>query len=366
MTAWSHSSHKIATGSLEELPADFKHGIELSLGQLIDTRHQPIINWLAPNSRVKTNRVGGFRSKFKGRGMDFDEVRLYQIGDDIRNIDWKVTARTGDAHTKLFKEERERPVFVVLDQMPSMFFGTAKVFKSLLASKIAAQLMWNTLAEGDRFGALSFSLDSHMEMKPSSNRRNCMRLLNRIVEEYQANLNRYFNESLTDDQADEVDREFNNRQMAETLKRLKHLAKPGTMIHIISDFNQFDEECQRQLSKLSQHTNIHCIHVEDPIEVELPPPGLYGISDGFNNGYLNTQQKGLRTKYQQAFIDKISLVKNFALGHRGVFTRIDTNYEQKSQGHMLGTNNSNYSEGPTNDRSAKIASTSEDRFRGRG
>jgi uncharacterized protein (DUF58 family) len=330
MTAWSIPSHKLATSSQEDLPPDFKYGIDLTLGQLIEMRNKPIIQWLAPNSRVKTNRVGGFRSRFKGRGMDFDESRLYQIGDDIRNIDWKVTARTGEAHTKLFKEERERPVFVVLDQMPTMFFGTAQVFKSLVASKIAAQLMWNTLANGDRFGALLFGLQNHLEMKPSSNRRNCMRLLNRIVESYQKTLKETFTQQRM---TESEDVSAAQHQLSNTLKRLNYLAKPGTLIHIISDFNQFDENSQSQLSRLSQHADIHCILIKDPIESELPPPGVYGITDGFNQGVLDTGQGRLRQDYQQAFMQKQDHIKNFALSHHGVFTCVDTNFVQQSIGH---------------------------------
>jgi len=342
MTAWSIPSHKFATSSQEELPQDFKYGIDLSLGQLIEMRNKPIIQWLAPDSRVKTNRVGGFRSRFKGRGMDFDESRLYQIGDDIRNIDWRVTARTGEAHTKLFKEERERPVFVVLDQLPSMFFGTAQVFKSLVASKIAAQLMWNTLSNGDRFGALLFGEQTHLEMKPSSNRRNCMRLLNRIVESYQNILEQTFSSAAAEELAAKAHNSTQavsdkQNQLSKTLQRLKFLAKPGTLIHIISDFNQFDDDSQGHLSKLSQHADIHCILIKDPIESELPPPGIYGITDGVHNGFLNTEQHSLRQDYHQAFENKQNLIKDFALSHRGVFTCVDTNFEQQSIGHHSAT-----------------------------
>ena len=333
MTAWSKPSHQFATASNASLPDGFKQGIDLSLSELIETRNKPIIQWLAPESQVKTNRVGGFRSRFKGRGMDFDEVRLYQIGDDIRNIDWRVTARTGEAHTKLFKEEREKPVFVVLDQMPSMFFGTAQVFKSLIASQIASQLMWNTLSNGDRFGTLLFSAARHFEMKPSSNRRNCMRLLNRIVENYQLTLEEVFGQ-----QPNDQEKNPETNQMAETLKRLKFLAKPGTLVHIVSDFNQFDENCQRHLSKLSQHADIHCILINDPIEKELPPAGLYGITDGLTNGLLDTQSKATRQNYSAAFEQKVNAIKDFSLSHKGVFTIIDTNYQQESVGHHSSTN----------------------------
>jgi uncharacterized protein (DUF58 family) len=330
MSTWSKPVHELAASSKESLPQDFHYGIDLSLGQLIEMRNNPIIQWLAPNAKVKTNRVGGFRSRFKGRGMDFDEVRLYQIGDDIRNIDWRVTARTGEAHTKLFKEERERPVFVVLDHMPSMFFGTAEVFKSILASKIAAQLMWNTLTNGDRFGALLFSDKHHLEMKPSSNRRNCMQLLNKIVESHQTTLNDTF--SVRKESPKDLQPAPKN-QLSDTLKRLKFLAKPGTLIHIVSDFNQFDESCQRHLSKLSQHTDIHCILVNDPIETKLPPNGVYGISDGTNQGVLNTGLLGIQQDYERAFLDRLTTIKDFSLSHKGIFTHIDTTFQQNSVGH---------------------------------
>jgi len=338
MADWSNLSHHFASAAADFDDPNFRPGIDLSLNQLLETRVKPVIQWLAPESMVKTNRVGGFRSRFKGRGMDFDEVRMYQIGDDIRNIDWKVTARTGEAHTKLFKEERERPVFVVLDQMPGMFFGTAKVFKSIIASHIAAQLMWNTLNNGDRFGALLFAEKAHFEMKPSGNRRNCMRLLNRIVVNYQKTLAECFS-SQSKIEAAQLSAAVKSNPLKETLKRLRYLAKPGSVIHLVSDFEHFDESCQRQLSKLSQHADIHCVLVSDPIESELPPAGLYGITDGLQNGMLNTSQSQLRQNYAQSFNDKIAQVQDFAISHRGIFTAIDTNYQQYSVGQQGSASN---------------------------
>ncbi len=336
MASWSNLHHSFESAAADFNDPNFKPGIDLTLNQLLETRVKPVIKWLAPESMVKTNRVGGFRSRFKGRGMDFDEVRMYQIGDDIRNIDWKVTARTGEAHTKLFKEERERPVFVVLDHMPNMFFGTAKAFKSVIASHIAGQLMWHTLSNGDRFGALLFSDSAHFEMKPSGNRRNCMRLLNRIVESYQQSLESCFSSNEQAMHANDTNNtEFTNtkvNQLRDTLKRLRYLAKPGSLIHLVSDFEQFDEECERQLSKLSQHADVHCIMVTDPIESELPPAGLYGITDGLSSGLLNTNQSRLRQSYRQKFAAKTNRVKDFAVSHRGVFTFVDTNYQQYSIG----------------------------------
>jgi len=335
MSNWSNQHHHFASAKADFDDPDFSPGLDLTLNQLLETRVKPVIQWQEFDSRVKTNRVGGFKSRFKGRGMDFDESRIYQIGDDIRNIDWRVTARTGETHTKIFKEERERPVFVLLDQMPSMFFGTAKVFKSILASHIAAQLMWSTLANGDRFGALLFGLESfgqgshgkekHFEMKPSSNRRNCMRLLSRIVENHQSTLNECFDPKKNPTVATDKIKESPLRA---SLRRLKHLAKPGSVVHVISDFNDFDEDCERQLSRISQHTDLHCILISDPIESTLPPAGIYGISNGFDEGILDTNSTMTRKNYQQNFINKKNKIQDFVIKHKGLFNSIDTNYLQ--------------------------------------
>lgn len=338
MANWSNLSHQFESAAADFDDPNFRPGIDLTLNQLLETRVKPVIQWLSPESMVKTNRVGGFRSRFKGRGMDFDEVRMYQIGDDIRNIDWKVTARTGEAHTKLFKEERERPVFVVLDHTPNMFFGTANAFKSIIASHIAGQLMWHTLGNGDRFGALLYSQQNHFEMKPSGNRRNCMRLLSRIVESYQQTLAQCFDTGPEQLLEDESNAPVN--QLQETLRRLRYLAKPGSLIHIVSDFSQFDEGCEKQLSQISQHADIHCIHVNDPIESQLPPAGLYGITDGNSTGLLNTNHGNLRQEYQRKFEQKEANIKDFAISHRGVFTSIDTNYQQYSVGQQGSSNSS--------------------------
>jgi uncharacterized protein (DUF58 family) len=330
-------------------------GIDLSLEQLINLRQQPIIPWLKPQSRVKTNLAGGFRSRFKGRGMDFDEVRLYQVGDDIRNIDWKVTARTGDAHTKLFKEERERPVFALLDLMPSMFFGTTQAFKSIVASKIMADIMWNALANGDRFGGILYSNHHHLEIKPSSNRRQCMRLLQQIVDNHQMSLKQTFlatannttsnttktnatktsaeTTNLTDTTHSAKKPNNSNNLFSQALKRLKFIAKPGSLLHIISDFNQFDQACKNHLSQLSQHVDIHCVLVSDPIEQNLPPAGSYGITNGENKATLNTRDQQTRQAYQQEFLNKVETVKSFALSHRGLFSHIDTSYQLVASSH---------------------------------
>src|SRR5690606_32335945 len=107
--------------------------------------------------RVRALGAGGHLSAFKGRGVEFDESRPYQPGDDLRTMDWRVTARTGKAHTKVFREERNRPVIVWLDLRSSMLFGTRGVYKGVRAAEAAAIIAWSAVANGDRFGGLVFS-----------------------------------------------------------------------------------------------------------------------------------------------------------------------------------------------------------------
>ncbi len=115
---------------------------------------------------IRAQQSGAYLSAFKGRGMEFEEARPYQPGDDIRNLDWRVTARTGKPHTKLFREERERPILLWVDYRNTMFFATKGVYKSVIAARAAALLAWSAHHHGDRVGGIIFSEQIHHELKP--------------------------------------------------------------------------------------------------------------------------------------------------------------------------------------------------------
>jgi len=131
-------------------------GAMLSLQQLLDQRHIAKALELYLQSRSRLGMSGSHISKSKGRGVDFEEHRAYQAGDDIRSIDWRVTARTGRPFTKIFREERERPVIIGVDQSHHMFFGSQVSFKSVVAAEVAAILCWLTVDNGDRVGGVVF------------------------------------------------------------------------------------------------------------------------------------------------------------------------------------------------------------------
>ncbi|NVJ50448.1 MAG: DUF58 domain-containing protein [Gammaproteobacteria bacterium] len=293
---------------------DVEHhqGIELSLLELLECKKIADGLKLPALQKVKTHLLGGFISYYKGRGMDFDEARPYQQGDDIRSIDWRVTARTGEAHTKIFREERERPVFVILDQSQNMMFGSKVQFKSVQAAKLSATIMWKTLSDGNRFGALLFNNLSHQEFKPASSRKNTLRILNQIVQAHNLQLKKG------------AVNLAQSEHLTATLQRARHLIKPGSLVFIISDFINFDENSEHHLLRLAQHNDINLVSVFDVLEQSLPGSGLYPITNGMETEVLDTGLAPVREQYQQLFATRMEQLKVLAVKHRMKFHTLAT------------------------------------------
>ncbi len=239
------------------------------------------------SEKILARQSGDYQSPFKGRGMEFDESRLYQAGDDIRNIDWRVTARTGKAHTKLFREERERQVFVWLDLRAPMFFATRGMYKSVLASRMASLLAWSAVHHGDRVGGVIFSDDSHHELKPQRGKNGALRLINQIVKHQS-----WHNSG--QGQSDES-------SMLRSLIRLRRVARPGSLIFMLSDFRNLDEKTESQLKLLGRHTDIVMVFIYDGLEQELPTAGMYRVSNGEQELMLNTFDRQRSELYQAHF-----------------------------------------------------------------
>jgi uncharacterized protein (DUF58 family) len=229
--------------------------------------------------------AGAYRSRFRGRGVDFVESRNYQPGDDIRNMDWRVTARTGRAHTKVFQEERERPVLVVLDAGPSLFFGTRRMLKSVAAGRMAASIAWSAVRRGDRIGGFLFAPGTHRELRPTGGRRGAMRMIQGLVE--------WLNPTVRNTQAGTP-----TEPLSAALERVRHAARPGSLIIVISDFFGLDEDCNRHLSRLRQHNDVIGIQVLDVSEHELPR-GRYPITDGSDSSVLDTASSTARKRFEE-------------------------------------------------------------------
>jgi len=225
--------------------------------------------------------AGAYRSRFRGRGVDFLESRNYQPGDDIRNMDWRVTARTGRAHTKVFQEERERPVLVVMDASPSLYFGTRRRLKSVAAGQMAAAIAWSAVRRGDRIGGFLFAPGRHRELRPAGGRRGAMRMIQGLVDWLQP----------------EQTPEQTQDSLSGALERVRHAVRPGSLIIIISDFFSLDEDSNRHLSRLRQHNDVIGCQVLDVAE-HLLPEGRYPITDGDNASVLDMGQTASRRRYQ--------------------------------------------------------------------
>lgn len=239
--------------STEWLNALQSSGHSLCLDELLAYRQLRTVKLGRQNRLPARGRGGSSLSKLKGRGMEFDEVRHYQSGDDIRAIDWRVTARTGKAHTKLFREEKERPLFFFVDLGPSMQFGSQLLFKSVQAAHVCAALAWQAAYRGDRIGGLVFNQRRHVEAKPLGRDKGVLRFLHHVTE-----LN------------NEVGPMPVAGTFASNLKRLRQVVKTGAQVYLLSDFHQLNESMISDLRALSQHNAVQAILLSDPLEHELP------------------------------------------------------------------------------------------------
>ena len=257
--------------------------ITVTIGDLIRQRAAgESIQITAPRVRVAT--AGGHQSTFKGRGIEFDESRLYQPGDDLRTIDWRVTARTGEPHTKVFREERNRPIIAWIDLRREMMFATRGVYKAVVAAESAALVAWSAIAHGDRLGALVFSDTDHHELRPRLGRASALRLFQLICDSWHA-----------------PDAQTAHAPASGSLQRLTRVARPGSLVFLASDFRDLDDEGVRHLRRLAVHSDLLLMHVYDPLESELPPPGRYRIHDGSRALPIETGNAAARARYAGQF-----------------------------------------------------------------
>ena len=272
----------------EELASPF----EISLSDLIALQKFVIKS----RSRHPKQHAGAAlaQSRIRGRGMDFVETRNYYPGDDIRLMDWRVTARTNKPHVKVFQVERERPVMVFCDFAPSMFFGTKQCLKSVLAAKLSALLAWTARSHGDRVGGVVSSLVKQNLWLPHAHNQTLINFLKAVSEAS----SHYQDKAWTDWQSDQTESVF-----LKGLQELLRTLKPGTLILFVSDFNYTSAMLQRYFLELRQHHDMIMYHLLDPIELYLEAEGLFPISDGKQISMLNTYSLKSKQSYQ-AFCDQ--------------------------------------------------------------
>ena len=261
-------------------------GTDVSLSELLSYKQQAKLQLQPVASAAYRQLAGNYLAKIKGRGMEFAEVRRYQAGDDVRAIDWSVTARTGKAHTKLYQEEKERPVFILLDLSDSMIFGSQFVFKSVQACHLAALLSWQAKQRNDRLGGIVFNQQEVAELKPTGRSKGLMTFLHQSERLCKA-------------------RPFKSENSAQSLlvqlKRLSRLVQTGCQIHLISDFSQLDQNCQKLISQMRRHNQISAWQISDPLEQLLPKnvqQARVKINSLYGSGFF--KQKDALQQYQDA------------------------------------------------------------------
>lgn len=247
--------------------------------------------------RVNSLQTGAYVSRFRGRGMEFDESRPYQPGDDPRSIDWRVTARSTTAYTKLFREERERPVLIAVDLRSNMHFATQGCFKSVNASRAAALLSWAAHHRGDRLGGLIFGDTTHRELKPRLGRRAALRFVHELVEH-----------------PDWVRRDSEARNedaLTQAMSALRRVTRPGSLVVVISDFAGFSRAAQSYLSSVARHNEVLAVFLSDPLERELPPPGRYRLVSPHDELAIDTYAAPARRDYEHAYEERLEELEKF-------------------------------------------------------
>ena len=269
---------------LEFLPK----GHKVSAERLVEGRHVAQSININAQSKALALLAGRRKIRQRGRGVDFEEVRLYAPGDDVRSIDWRVTARSGDPHTKLFQEDREQPIVLLVDLRSPMWFGSKNCFKTVLASHIASVLAWAGLDAGERVGGIAMTNSGLFEIKPQRSKRSVLRLL-RLMESATA-----------PSAASPIDA---SDSWSVALSQLKSLSRPGARLMLISDFTDLlaDTAVEKTLRDIVSHRQVVCFKITDPLDAELPPSGKYALTDGNKQIKMDTSLQRLRSAYKDDF-----------------------------------------------------------------
>ena len=221
---------------------------------------------LLPRQPVQSLLSGRHASRLRGRGLTFEELRGYRPGDDIRSIDWRATARLRKAHVRVYSEERERPVLLVVDQRATMFFGSARTTKATAAAELAALAAWRTLAAGDRVGAVIFGDDETVEIKPHRSRANVLRICHELVR-----MNGRLS-AVSDPGAGDT---FNP-----ALRCAVNLARHDHLVVLVTDYEGDDETTRALATRLAAHNDVLAVLLYDPAGIRLPVSGLMEVTDG--------------------------------------------------------------------------------------
>ncbi len=252
---------------------------------------------LQPKQPVTSILSGRYGSRLRGRGLSFEELRRYLIGDDVRTIDWKVTARTKTPHVRVYNEEKDRKVLLLVDQRINMFFGTRDKFKSVTAAEVAAIAAWRAIAAGDRVGALVFNDDTILETRAGGRSQTVLSILGNIVL-----LNHRLNgEMITPP---------NDAMLNRCLKTAARLASHDVLVVLITDGAGLDETGQQWISKIASKNDIITLLIHDPSRLELQTIPLI-LSDGKRQMEVDFSSEKTRERLLKHYTEEHVQLKHF-------------------------------------------------------
>jgi uncharacterized protein (DUF58 family) len=272
--------------------ADKVSGISIEVEDLVSIRRQLSALSLANRRRRTSHRSGAREVRLRGRGMEYEESRAYVHGDDVRTMDWRVMARTGDAHTKVFAEEKERRFLMAVDLSASMYFGTRFSFKSWAAAQVAAHVGWLASFAGDRIGGLIVSPESHHEVRPGKTRSGLLGVFHHLA--LASNI--------------ELPVDASRNRLNFLLREINRVIKPGSIIALITDFIGIDEQSLELLSAIVRHNDISAYWIHDDTEINAWPGGHYQVvADGQKVGFdlLGNRSDNWLTQWQNNHRDQI-------------------------------------------------------------
>jgi len=260
-------------------------GVYVTLSELLKFGYMPKNFNIRPSGAVLSKLSGRHLSGVRGRDMDFSEMKQYVQGDDTRNIDWKATRRTGKPYIRVYNEERDRNVWLVVSQMNSMFFGSKTRMKSVSAAHTAALMAFKALEMGDRVGAVVYNNSEVKFFKATSSKKNVVQIMTEIERQ---------NHLL---HAKNVDNHKGN--LSESLKILSSLAKHDDLVVLIGDGRALDENTAKHITRINMHNDVIGVLVYDPMEEEIVSSKSLFFTDGVETVDVDSSDKQFIQKYRE-------------------------------------------------------------------
>lgn len=274
-------------------------GVYVDLDELVRLQYKARGFSFLPRQPIHSVLAGKHASRLRGRGLNFEEIRHYLTGDDIRNMDWKVTARTRKPHVRVYTEERDRPVLVVVDQRINMFFGSRGCMKSVTAAETAALGAWRVFHSGDRVGAVVFDDTDMIVIEPQRSRSQVMRILKAVTDK---------NHALAMGRGIRSNPGMTNR----VLERVVRLAKHDFLVCGVGDGMGVDEDSVRHITNLTEHNDMIFALVYDPLEATLPQAGRLVVAEDENQLEIDTGDRRLRDRFAQDFEERVRWIEDLS------------------------------------------------------